>query len=72
MPKKHGGSVLGHRVLYRDREGDHKRMYQDYLAVNPTYNLEIFHRRLVFFHFGLTCCLCLNFIEVVKLYFCFV
>ena len=40
--RSHGGSVLGHRVLYRDRKGGHERMFQDYLAVNPTYTLKFF------------------------------
>ena len=56
--RSHGGSVLGHRVLYRDRKGDHERMFQDYLVVNPTYTPEIFRRRLLFFHFGLVCIIC--------------
>ena len=34
---RHGGSVPGHLVIYRDREGGHQRMFQDYLADNPTY-----------------------------------
>ena len=34
---KHGGSVHGHQVLCRDREGGHKRMFQDYLADDLTY-----------------------------------
>ncbi|XP_066338609.1 protein ALP1-like [Miscanthus floridulus] len=42
---RHGGSVEGHRVLYRDREGGHDRMFRDYLADNPTYGPEIFRRR---------------------------
>ena len=42
---RHGGSVVGHRVLYRDREGGHDRIFQDYLADNPTYGPEIFRRR---------------------------
>ena len=44
---RHGGSVKGHKVLYRDREGGHDRMYQDYLADNPTYGPEIFRRRFL-------------------------
>jgi hypothetical protein len=48
--KKHGGSVKGHRVLHRDREGGHERLFQDYMAENPTYGPEIFRRRLVLFH----------------------
>jgi len=47
----HGGSVMGHRVLYRDREGGHKRMFQDYLAENPTYTPEQFRRRLFLSNF---------------------
>lgn len=43
--RSHGGSVVGHRVIYRDREGGHDRMFQDYLADNPTYGPEIFRRR---------------------------
>jgi len=56
--RSHGGSVLGHRVLYRDRKGGHERMFQDYLAVNPTYTHEIFRRRLLFFHFVLVRIIC--------------
>jgi hypothetical protein len=43
--RRPGGSVPGHRVIYRDREGVHDRMYQDYLADNATYTPEIFRRR---------------------------
>ena len=43
---RHGGSVKGHKVIYRDREAGHERMYQDYLAENPTYGPELFRRRL--------------------------
>ena len=43
----HGGSVMGHKVVYRDREGGHERMFQDYLADNPTYGPELFRRRLL-------------------------
>jgi hypothetical protein len=51
----HGGSVKGHRVVYHDREGGHERMYQDYLADNPTYGPELFGRRFVYFNFRLSC-----------------
>jgi hypothetical protein len=44
---KHGGSVQGHRVLHRDREGGHERLFQDYMAENPTYTPEMFRRRLI-------------------------
>mgnify|MGYP006951361560 CR=1 FL=1 len=46
---RHGGSVKGHRVLHRDRQGGHDRLYQDYMAENPTYGPEIFRRRLLSF-----------------------
>jgi hypothetical protein len=67
MKNKHGGSVPGRRMIYRDRKGGHERMFQDYLAVNPTYGSELFRRRLVFFHSRLTCYLCLNITGVGKL-----
>ena len=51
--RSQGGSMLGHRVIYRDREGRHNMRFQDYLAVNPTYTPKIFCRRLLFIHFGL-------------------
>jgi hypothetical protein len=65
--KKHGASVRGRRFLHRDREGEHEMMFQDYLAVNPTYGPEIFRRRWMFFHFGLICCTWLKLILVVEL-----
>jgi hypothetical protein len=43
--QRHGGSVPGHVVVYRDREGGHRRMFQDYLADNPTYGPDLFRRR---------------------------
>ena len=49
--RKHGGSVPGHQVKYRDRVGGHARMYQDYLADDPTYDLTDFRRRFI--------CICL-------------
>jgi len=51
----HGGSVKGHRVVFRDRQGGHDRMYQDYLAENPTYGPELFRRRFLHFNFRLNC-----------------
>jgi len=45
VERKHGGSVPGHAVIYRDRESGHNRMFQDYLADNPTYGPHIFRRR---------------------------
>jgi len=50
--KKHDGSVKGRRFLHHDREGGHQSMFQDYLAVNPTYGPEIFCRRWMLIHFG--------------------
>ena len=47
---RHGGSVHGHQVLYRDREGGHRRMFQDYLADDPTYTPHLFRRRFVHIH----------------------
>jgi hypothetical protein len=69
--KQHGGSILGHKVIYRDRQGGHDRMFQDYLAENPTYGPEIFRRRFMIFHFELLCCMFLNIFLVVKLVICF-
>ena len=51
VKKKHGGSIPGHKVIYRDREAGHDRMFKDYLAKNPTYPPEIFRRRFLFFDF---------------------
>ncbi|XP_066333305.1 uncharacterized protein [Miscanthus floridulus] len=42
---RHGGSVPGHKVIYRDREGGHQRMFQDYLADDPTYGPNLFRQR---------------------------
>ena len=47
---RHGGSVLWHKVIYRDREGGHQRMFQDYLADDPTYGPDLFRRRFVRIH----------------------
>ena len=48
--RRPGGSVPGHAVIYRDREGGHRRMFQDYLADNPTYGPHLFRRRFVVIH----------------------
>jgi hypothetical protein len=48
---KHGDSVLGHKVIYRDREGGNQRMFQDYLADEPTYEPNLFRRRFVCIYF---------------------
>jgi len=44
---RHSGSVLGHQVIYRDREDSYQRIFQDYLADDPTYGPHLFRRRLV-------------------------
>ena len=43
--RRRGGSVPGHVVIHRDREGGHRRMFQDYLAGNPTYGPDLFRQR---------------------------
>lgn len=43
--RKPGGSVPGHAYIYRNREAGHARLYQDYLAHNPTYGPNLFRRR---------------------------
>jgi hypothetical protein len=47
--KKQGGSVPGRIYKYRNREERHARLYQDYLAENPTYGPTDFRRRLILF-----------------------
>jgi hypothetical protein len=44
---KHRGSILGHQVLWRDREVGHQILYQDYFSENPTYGHIYFRRRYV-------------------------
>jgi hypothetical protein len=43
--KKCGDSIPEHLYVYRDRDGGHDRMYQDYLANDPTYGPVYFRRR---------------------------
>jgi hypothetical protein len=69
--RRPGGSVPGHVVIYRDREGGHRRMFQDYLADNPTYGPDLFRRRLLFFNLRLVHIICLISIRVVELLFLF-
>jgi hypothetical protein len=57
--KRPGGSVPGYVVIYRDREGSHQRMFQDYLAHNLMYGPDLFRRRLLFFDFRLVHSICL-------------
>uniref|UniRef100_A0A0E0JK20 Uncharacterized protein n=1 Tax=Oryza punctata TaxID=4537 RepID=A0A0E0JK20_ORYPU len=42
---KHGGSVMEHEVVYRNREARHLRLYQAYFSDNPTYGLVLFRCR---------------------------
>ena len=44
---RHHGSVLGYRVLWRDRQAGHHRLYQDYFSDDPTYGHSYFRRRYV-------------------------
>jgi hypothetical protein len=67
VKKKHGGSIVGHRVIYRDRQGGHDRMFKDYLADNPTYPPETFRRRFIFCHLYMICCMFISIIVVVNL-----
>lgn len=57
--KKHGGSVIGREYIYRDKQGGHERMYQDYLAENPTYGPSFFRRRLILFSHWIHSFLCI-------------
>ncbi|XP_057812312.1 uncharacterized protein LOC131026456 [Salvia miltiorrhiza] len=43
--KIHGGSVLGHKVIHRDREAAAHRLFNDYFFENPTFNEGMFRRR---------------------------
>ncbi|XP_057793131.1 uncharacterized protein LOC131009740 [Salvia miltiorrhiza] len=43
--KIHGGSVLGHKVIHRDREAAAHRLFNDYFSENPTFNEGMFRRR---------------------------
>ncbi|XP_052181945.1 uncharacterized protein LOC127794738 [Diospyros lotus] len=41
----HGGSVLNHRIINRNRAEGHERLYRDYFADSPTYPSQLFCRR---------------------------
>ncbi|XP_052197217.1 uncharacterized protein LOC127804398 [Diospyros lotus] len=41
----HGGSVLNHRVINRNRAEGHERLYRDYFVDSPTYPSQLFRRR---------------------------
>jgi len=68
---RHGGSVTGHVVIHRDREGGHWRMYQDYLTDNLTYGPDLFRWRLLFFHLKLIHSICLICRQCVEIFFPF-
>ena len=59
----HCGSVEGHRVLNRDRQSGHLRLYQDYFSDDPTYGPNHFRRRFVRtpYFFSLIFCICAQF-----------
>ena len=44
---RHRGSVEGHRVINRDRQSGHVRLYRDYFSDDPTYGPNYFRRRFV-------------------------
>jgi hypothetical protein len=46
------------KFIYRDKEDGYNKMFQDYVAAIPTYCPHIFHRRSLFFHFGLVSTMC--------------
>jgi hypothetical protein len=41
------GFIDGHRVLNRDRQCGHSRLFQDYFSDDPTYGANYFRRRFV-------------------------
>ena len=41
------GSIDGHRVLNRDRQSGHSKLFQDYSSDYPTYGANYFRRRFV-------------------------
>jgi hypothetical protein len=42
---RHGGSVLGQRYIYRDREAYHERLFKDYFAEECTFDAVLFRRQ---------------------------
>jgi hypothetical protein len=44
---KHRGSIHGHKVLRRDRQEGHDRLFKDYFSDNPTYGPNYFRCRYV-------------------------
>ena len=52
-PPKHRGSISGHKVVHRNREAGHLRLFNDYFADDPIYGPNFFRRRFVFsYYFG--------------------
>jgi hypothetical protein len=46
LPKrKRGGSTLGRRYVFREREACHQRLFNDYFADTPTFDAATFRRR---------------------------
>ncbi|KAL9667178.1 hypothetical protein QQ045_001527 [Rhodiola kirilowii] len=43
--RRRGGSVINRRVIYRDREEGHAKLYRDYFSDYPTYPESMFRRR---------------------------
>eukprot|EP00267_Zea_mays_P040381 XP_008680097.1 uncharacterized protein LOC103655065 [Zea mays] len=43
--KRRGGFVLGHRVINRNRQMGHIRLYNDYFTDQSVYSNELFRRR---------------------------
>jgi hypothetical protein len=43
----HGGSIIGHGTVDRERLSWHNLLYWDYFSENPIFGLEYFRRRLV-------------------------
>jgi hypothetical protein len=43
------GSIEGHRVLDRDRQSGHSKLFQDYFSDDPTYGPDHFRRRFLIF-----------------------
>lgn len=39
--------MSGHKVVRRNREATHRRIYEDYFSDDPTYASEFFRRRFV-------------------------
>jgi len=60
---RYRGSVEGHRVLNRDRQSGHMRLYQDYFSDDPTYGPNYNRRRFICtsYFFSIIPCICVRF-----------